>query len=165
MTAATRGALAGLMATGPMTYAQMSFFNALPEDEKSPIPPATITDDVFKKLGIRLGDSAIVPATMAAHYGYGVATAIPYSIYLSDVPLPNVVKGSLYGFAVWAASYAGLHPMLGLRSQVSNMPLRRNLMMIAAHFVWGTSVAYADDLLKTRPDDMLVGERKKRKAE
>lgn len=161
----TRGALAGFLASGPMTYALMSLFKKLDAPEKSPLPPATITNDVFKLMNLQLGKKAIVPATMTAHFGYGTVMAIPYSMFFSKLPVPKVVKGSAFGLAVWGASYLGLNPMLGLRSQASRMPWRRNAMMIGAHIVWGTGVAYADSLLRNEGNKMLEGQRKAAAAE
>ena len=165
MNKAGRGALAGFLATGPMTYALFEIYKHLPQEERSPLPPATITDDFFKSFGERIGDRWIIPATMAAHFAYGATTAIPYSFLGPKSQLPVWVKGSGYGFAIWALSYLGLMPSLNFRSHATDMPWRRNAMMIGAHFVWGYSVASAEEFLRKRGDQMLVGERKAAAAE
>jgi uncharacterized membrane protein YagU involved in acid resistance len=41
---------------------------------------------------------------------------------------------------IWAASYLALLPLLGMSESGQREPVRRNLMMIAAHIVWGSTM-------------------------
>ena len=49
--------------------------------------------------------------------------------------------GSGAGVAVWAASYFGWIPAMGLLSPAHRHPPARNALMIAAHLVWGAVTA------------------------
>jgi hypothetical protein len=52
---------------------------------------------------------------------------------------------------VWVASYFGLLPLLGLAESGLKEPLQRNLMMLAAHLVWGSTMgATANVLMSAR---------------
>ena len=50
-------------------------------------------------------------------------------------------SGAFYGVAVWAVSYLGWIPGLHLLKPANRHPPRRDLLMIAAHLVWGTVMA------------------------
>ena len=63
------------------------------------------------------------------------------------VPLPTVAQGVLFGLVVWAGSYLGLLPLLGISASGDREPLRRNLMMIAAHTVWGAAMGATANVL------------------
>ena len=89
----------------------------------------------------------ILIATTVSHFGYGAATGVLYSPLSKKVPLPAVVKGVLFGLFIWAASYLGLLPMIGMSASGHREPVRRNLMMIAAHAVWGATMAVVAELL------------------
>src|SRR3546814_3671915 len=49
--------------------------------------------------------------------------------------------GSMAGVAVWAASYFGWIPAMGVLSPAHRHPPARNALMIAAHLVWGAVTA------------------------
>ena len=61
-------------------------------------------------------------------------------------------KLTLYGLAVWAGSYLGLLPALGIMSPATDHPLRRTALMIAAHLVWGSALGTFVDLLNKTSD-------------
>jgi hypothetical protein len=54
-------------------------------------------------------------------------------------------SGIAFGLAVWAASYLGWIPGLGILAAASEHPPRRNGVMIFAHVVWGTVLGLATD--------------------
>jgi putative membrane protein len=93
----------------------------------------------------------VLGATTVAHFGYGAMMGLLYAPFAKKLPLPAIVKGLLFGLLVWAASYLGLLPLLGLSESAPTEPTGRNLLMIAAHLIWGASTgAVADVLMHTR---------------
>ena len=46
-----------------------------------------------------------------------------------------------YGLGVWAMSYLGWIPAARILTPAHRHPLRRNLLMIAAHIVWGLTLS------------------------
>ena len=146
-----RGALAGLTATLPMSAAMELGADQLPRRERYPLPPRLITSNLARKAGYRhrLSDAEIKALTLASHFGYGATMG---AIYGAVVPpkLVGVKSGVLFGLCVWASSYLGLLPALGILSNATEHPARRNALMIGAHVVWGSSLgrtlqAMADD--------------------
>lgn len=125
------GALAGLSATMAMTAAMRHLFTRLDQRDRYPLPPREITEDLLP------ATRRTLPAlTMLAHFGYGALAGAFYGL------LPRrKMTGVLYGTAVWAASYLGWIPGLRILKPATHHPLERNLLMIAAHLVWGASLA------------------------
>jgi uncharacterized membrane protein YagU involved in acid resistance len=136
------GALAGLAATVPMTLAMEAMHRRLPQRHRYPLPPRKITMRAAGVVGLRhkLDESERLGLTLAAHFGYGTATGALYGPLSNRVKGPAAVKGMGYGLLVWAGSYLGLLPALGLLSPATDHPARRNALMIAAHLVWGATL-------------------------
>ena len=72
-------------------------------------------------------------STLTAHFGFGALTGAIFAL----LP-PSRSGGALYGAGVWALSYLGWIPGAGILAPAWRHPLQRNLLMIAAHLVWGT---------------------------
>jgi hypothetical protein len=69
-----------------------------------------------------------------------------YKAGLRDASQAPLV-GLTFGLGVWAVSYLGLMPALGLHESATEHLRRRNLLMIAAHAVWGTAPAGVSGML------------------
>jgi hypothetical protein len=135
-----QGALAGLVATAPMTAVMLLLHRLLPGYERYPVEPYRITTRLARRVGLgRLLDDKEerVAATTVAHFGYGAAAGALFPPLAGRLPVPPVLAGAAYGLAVWVGSYLGLVPALGLLSPATRHPARRSGLMIAAHLVWG----------------------------
>jgi putative membrane protein len=89
----------------------------------------------------RLGERGRFGTTVALHFGYGTAVGALY-VPLADLPSgPWPAKGMAFGLLVWIGSYLGWLPLTGLLSPATRHPAERNLLMIAAHLVWGSVIA------------------------
>lgn len=146
------GALAGFVATVPMTVAMWVMHRQLPWAERYPLPPRRITGKLAAKAGVRqhLDEPEERGLTLAAHFGYGTATGAIYGAIADEVPAPRIVSGVLYGLGVWAVSYLGVLPALGILRPATEHPAKRNALMIAAHVVWGASLGAALDAAAAR---------------
>lgn len=144
------GAAVGVAATAPMTLAMELMHRSLPRHERHPLPPREITERVAAWAGVRhrLGESERAGLALAAHFGYGAAAGAAYAPLARGLPLPPAVEGAAYGLAVWAGSYLGLLPTLGIMSPATRHPRRRNALMIAAHLVWGAALGVVVDQLE-----------------
>jgi hypothetical protein len=131
-----KGAISGLIATAPMTIAMLAGHRQLPRRERYPLPPREIITSILTKLHLRphVGPRARKFATYAAHFGYGSAMGALYSVAARR---GGPGSGVLHGIIVWAVSYLALLPALGILKPATEHPQRRNLLMIAAHLVWG----------------------------
>ena len=151
-----QGAAAGLLATFPMTLFMLIAWKRLPEREKYPLPPRLITRNLVKEIEPlqNLGRRKLTALTLLLHFLFGAGTGSLYGILVERIPLQQSIKGSLYGMAVWSGSYLGWIPAFGILSPATKHPWRRNVLMIAAHFVWGTALASFTERLKAHPLDV-----------
>lgn len=136
-TAAGRGALAGIIATIPMSLAMLALHRLLPTAGRWPLPPKQITAQSGEAAGIELEEGSLEAATAITHLGYGGAVGALYGLVGPRLPLPRTPAGILFGVLVWFCSYMGWVPALGLMEPATEQPRGRNIMMIAAHLVWG----------------------------
>src|SRR3954451_11083612 len=152
MNALLRGAISGFAATLPMTIAMELMHRRLGFTKGYALPPRQITANVARSLGVRhrLDEDEERVATMVAHFAYGSSVGVPYALVEDAIPLPPVLKGAGYGLLVWGGSYLELLPRLGLLSPATRHPPERNALMIAAHLVWGGTLAIANERLKRR---------------
>lgn len=128
------GALAGLVATGAMTAVMWRLHKRLPADERYPLPPREIAEQLLPDHA----DQRLRDETMLLHFAYGAATGAIVGIAKRS---PSIPQGAAAGAAIWAASYFGWVPAFGILTPAGNHPVRRNALMITAHLVWGAAVA------------------------
>ena len=135
-----KGALAGFFATAPMTVFMLTTQRFLPKGQQYELPPELIIKELAHRAHVRwhMSKTQILAATLVSHFGYGAAMGALYSPLDKKVPLTPVVKGIIFGFAVWVGSYLGLLPLMGISESAHREPVRRNMMMVAAHLVWGS---------------------------
>lgn len=136
------GAGSGVVATGAMTVAMLALQQLLPKGEQYPLPPRRIVDILARWAGIRrdLDKTELNALTGVAHFGYGTAMGALYGPIGLALPLPGLASGVAWGLLVWAGSYLGLLPALGILTPATRHPAARNALMIAAHVVWGSSL-------------------------
>ena len=149
-----KGTLAGFVATVPMTIFMLATQRFLPKRQQYRLPPEMITSELAHRTHIRhrLSKQQILAATTVSHFGYGAAMGAAYGPLQQRVPLPPIAQGVLFGIVVWAASYLGLLPALGISASSHREPVRRNLMMIAAHVVWGAAMGAVAGVLFRKQD-------------
>jgi hypothetical protein len=123
------GSLAGLAATVPMTATMARLRQRLPGPERYELPPAELAAETG------LPDSPA--ATMLAHFAYGALMGALFGLQRRRSP----AVGAAFGVGVWAASYLGWIPALGLLAPATRHPARRNALMLAAHLAWGSALA------------------------
>lgn len=133
------GAVAGAVATGPMTGFMAAAHRYLPWYQRHPLPPKAITMDLLHRVNLkqRMNRKQRRRATWMAHVAYGTGIGAFYGAFSRYIPLPPAVKGIGYGLLVWAGSYLGWLPAFNVSGAATEQPLRRNLLMVGAHVVWG----------------------------
>lgn len=134
--------LAGAIATIPMTMAMNSMHKHLPIMESYPLPPRKITKNVSKEIGLwrHLSKKQKDLLTVIGHYSYGAFTGSIYFPFIQKLNLPKIAGGITFGLLVWGVSYLGWLPASGLYPSAKRTPLKRNLLMIAAHIIWGAAL-------------------------
>lgn len=134
------GAGAGALATAPMTGLMLWLYRKLPPRQRYPLPPAIITHNALRKADITPAPRGELRSTIAGHFAYGACAGAVYAA-AAGKKASNPALGAAYGLAVWAVSYLGWIPLAGLMRPATDEPARRNALMIAAHVVWGFSLA------------------------
>jgi hypothetical protein len=138
---AIEGAAAGLAATAPMTGTMKLAFKLLPIHQQYSLPPRQITARIARQSGVwkHLDQDEKRIATWVAHYAYGATMGAIYGVAVPRRQ-KNVLSGMGFGLIVWLASYLGLLPSLNILQPATRHPTERNLLMIAAHLVWGVAL-------------------------
>ncbi|HXV98829.1 MAG TPA: DUF6789 family protein [Anaerolineae bacterium] len=146
------GALAGFVATVPMSAAMLTMHRLLPEHEQYPLPPHEITAELAEKADMEehLDEPEHKLATTLSHFAYGAASGALYASIAHRLPLAPAVGGALFGLALWTGSYLGWLPAVEILRPATEHPARRNALMIVAHIVWGTITGVVVDQLERR---------------
>ena len=147
-----KGALAGFVATVPMSLSMLLGWMLLPRREKYHLPPRLITEEITERVGIEdeMSEDQLIVATVASHFGYGALIGSIYALFEQKLPIYSGFKGVLAGLTIWAGSYLGWLPALDILSPATKHPWRRNLMMILAHVVWGATLGAVTQKLNSR---------------
>ena len=137
----TRGAIAGTIATIPMTLVMINLFRRLPIEQHYPLPPRLIIESLQESRQMRpMDDANATHTTLLAHFAYGAATGALFP-YLERGRGKDFFTGSVFGVAVWAASYLGWIPAANILTPATHHPARRNALMLTAHLTWGAALA------------------------
>ncbi len=93
------GAVAGLLATVPMTLVMLLVQRRLPWHERRRLPPEQITANLTRKSGLRdvLDYRDEGALAWVLHFGFGATAGTLYAAAPSGGPLPAWLKGLLFG--------------------------------------------------------------------
>jgi hypothetical protein len=138
-----KGALAGCIATGPMTVAMLLMHRFLPGEQRYALPPTLITRRLTGGKGpfARLGSHENKALTYLMHFGFGTTFGAMFALLPPQLPLPAPLRGILFALGVWAGSYLGWIPAAQILPPATKHPAARNALMIIAHVVWGAALA------------------------
>jgi glycine/D-amino acid oxidase-like deaminating enzyme/nitrite reductase/ring-hydroxylating ferredoxin subunit len=123
-------------------------------------PPKKIVRALRRRSGIagtsRTTDNV---ATVLAHWGFGIATGALFGLLnrRSRGTVRASLLGAGYGAAVWAASYAGWIPALGIMPAPSRDRAGRPTSMVAAHLIFGSVLGAFVERLSPRPSRPEIG--------
>src|ERR687893_608994 len=135
-----KGAVAGGLATLPMSGVMLAAGKAGLMGQQ---PPERITEAALDAVGVEQPSEEVEKtATTAAHLGYGVAMGAAFALLQEQLrpSTPPVLSGIGFGLALWALSYAGWVPALGIMSRPEHDRPGRPESMVAAHVVYGATL-------------------------
>lgn len=105
------------------------------------MPPARIADAGLDAAGAEEAPAPVRRATTAAlHLGFGAAAGALYAWGSARLGRRGPLAGAAFGTAVWAASYAGWVPALGILPPPHRDRPGRPASMILAHWVYGAAL-------------------------
>ena len=134
------GAIAGFVGTMAMTAAMRRMHEKLPPKESYPLTPREIIDSMAEQADVPLSGEAAKDVTTAAHFAYGAASG---ALLGGAGVMLGPVSGAMGGIGIWLGSYLGWIPTAKVLKPATDHPPRRNLLMLAAHIVWGVATASA----------------------
>jgi uncharacterized membrane protein YagU involved in acid resistance len=140
------GAIAGFIATGPMSLAMKAMQAFLPSDERHSLPPSVITFHAANKVGeAPSNEKEHTLLTLLAHFGAGSSFGLVYGLGSteSENAQGGPLRGIIFGLMVWAVNYLGIMPALNLYKSARREPFSRNTLMIVAHLIWGITLYFA----------------------
>ncbi len=135
------GAMAGLVATIPMTLFMEAMHRRLAGEPPRPLPPREVAEALAVKAGRHreMSERDLQNLTLAVHFGYGALTGAIFGAVAPRARATMPGAGMLFGLGVWASSYLGWMPALGVRQSPRYDPPTRTRLMVASHLVWGGS--------------------------
>ncbi len=140
------GAIAGLMATLPMTAVMIAGKRHLPRRSQDPLPPVQITQNALRAVDLddELSREEELALTAVNHFAFGASAGALYGpLCRANSAVDAMTSGCIYGLGVWTTSYLGWLPVTGLYRSVVDETPERNALMIVAHLVWGASLGLA----------------------
>ena len=132
------GLVGGALGSAAMSGFLRLMFPLLPDHDQYPLPPRRIAIRLVTKSGFevprRESDRPLL--TLSAHYAYGTTLGGVYGLIAPRRPLTALAGSVPFALSVWAGSYLGWLPAVGLHPPATRESAQRNALMIAAHFVW-----------------------------
>ncbi len=148
---ASAGAIGGLVATLPMSAVMIAAQRAGLMGE---MPPRKITEAALEAAAA--DDDVPSPATdaltVAVHFGFGAVSGAVFGLVHGRLPrfVPGVPHGMVFGALVWAGSYMGWVPALGIMPSVPRDRTGRPESMVVAHLVFGAVLGAVVERLTRR---------------
>jgi uncharacterized membrane protein YagU involved in acid resistance len=133
-----RGALAGTLATVPMSAVMMG---AKRSGRMGGMPPEKITANLLERSGIHPTETQQDVAAGVLHFGFGSAAGAVFGAVAPRRVIARVPLGMAYGAAIWGVSYMGWVPAFGIMPHAAHDRRDRQLVMLAGHLVYGTALA------------------------
>lgn len=141
MNALVRGAVAGTVATAAMSAVMLAFRDRMGEQ-----PPDAIVTSAADAVGVDPTETEADALASLAHLGFGLATGAGYALLPRYLPPP--VRGVAVALAVWAVSYQGWVPAVGILPPASRDKPGRTEVMVGAHVVFGAVLGVVEDRLR-----------------
>jgi hypothetical protein len=135
--------VAGAVATVPMSVVMLAFRRPMGEQ-----PPDAITKRAAHAVGAAPTEEQADALAVVAHLGFGAATGALYA--LAPRVGPPVLRGVATALGVWAVSYQGWVPALGILPKASEDRPARPAVMVAAHVVYGAVLGTLEERLRRR---------------
>jgi len=100
------------------------------------LPPEEITDEVMARAGADVDEGASNVLSTISHLGYGAGAGAAYQL-LVPARAQGAGSGIAFALALYAGSYLGLLPALGLKPAGQGRSNVETGVMVLAHVVFG----------------------------
>jgi hypothetical protein len=147
-----RGAAGGLAGTAAHTAVMLA---ARSLGLAGKLPPKAITDRMLERLGVHPTHETRVALAAAQHVGFGAATGALFGLAAPRSRMKSILAGSLYGTAVWLASYEGWVPAIGALPRARRDRPDRQAMLLGAHVAFGAVLGAIAARPRSEPPEAL----------
>ena len=132
------GVIGGCVATAAMSVVMLAAEKTGVMDRQ---PPEEIAEAALEAVGVppdRTGATEDAVALLA-HFGFGATTGALFGVLHRRLrpPIPPVVHGIVFGSLIWAVSYKGWIPAMGIMPPPERDQPGRPATMLLAHWVYG----------------------------
>lgn len=102
-------------------------------------PPELITAKALDSAGLPRDRETQDALSVVAHFAFGIVAGSAFALFARRLrlPLPLPVQGMIYATGVWAVSYAGVVPALGIMPPPNRDRPDRPLIMVLVHWIYG----------------------------
>jgi hypothetical protein len=141
-----RGAVAGAAATVVMS-AGMALHKAL---TGTTLGPRRVTEGLAERADAVPSEPVLDAATAVNHLAFGAGAGAVYGPLRRSLPraVPASLSGTVFGLAVWAASYAGWIPALRILPPPTQDRPDRAVGMHLHHWVYGAALGLLEQRLR-----------------
>ena len=106
-------------------------------------PPTTVAKAALGEAGVDRPSAAAGMVAPLAHLWFGAQGGMTFGVIRRFVPgVPGAILGVLFGLGVYAVSYKGWIPALGILPPPEDDRPGRPAVMIAAHVVYGLALGW-----------------------
>lgn len=143
------GAIAGVVATGAMSVPMLM---AQRQGSMGTQPPERVVEEAEEETGNSLSEREQNFAASLAHLGFGMGNGAAFALLhrALRLPVPTVVQGTGFAMGVWALSYRGWIPRLGVLPPPEGDRSDRQRTMVAVHLVFGAVLGAVEHRLADR---------------
>ncbi|MDQ2785815.1 MAG: DUF1440 domain-containing protein [Chloroflexota bacterium] len=103
-------------------------------------PPDTIAGATLDAVGVRQQDEGVQDTlAILLHFGFGISCGALFGVLHRRLPfrVPAALHGMVFAAIIWATSYQGWIPALGIMPPASKDRPDRPRVMLLAHLVYG----------------------------
>ena len=133
-----RGTLGGIAATSVMSVPMLvaGRMGWMPQQ-----PPERIVESALDATDVEVEQEGVKDTlTVASHYAFGVGCGVLFTLLHDRLrpPGPTILHGGCFGLAVWAVSYQGWIPKLGILPAAHRDRPGRRRTMVVGHVLYGS---------------------------
>ena len=132
------GAVAGLVGAGVKLICEVIVPPRAPDREP---PPGILVSNILQaRRGYGLDKQGKKKAALAVHWSFSALASAAYGGLAEFFPAATVGYGTVYGWALWAASHESTLPLLHLTPPLSQVPASEQINEFVSHGLFGASV-------------------------
>ncbi|HEY8291384.1 MAG TPA: DUF6789 family protein [Thermomicrobiales bacterium] len=130
------GALGGVVGTAGMSAFMLAAGKAGLVGEH---PPDTIAGAALDAVGAQQDEGTQDALAILLHFGFGISCGALFGVLHRRLPfrVPAALHGMVFAFLIWASSYQGWVPALGIMPPASEDRPDRPRVMLLAHLIYG----------------------------